>query len=114
VQHVVLFEVGESDPPAVERAGRERLAVQLYALDRRADELDEGAGAGLTAAEFDVGFRCERLVAAGEVQPDLVTRFRQERGARPGFLTGEIVPSRYKSTLSGFDQAQDSALPGRK
>jgi hypothetical protein len=55
VQHVVLFEVGEGDPPAVERFGRQRLAVELDALDRRADELDEGPCAGPKAAELDGG-----------------------------------------------------------
>jgi hypothetical protein len=55
VEDVVLVEVGEGDPPAVERFGRQRLAVELDALDRRADELDEGPGAGTQAAELDRG-----------------------------------------------------------
>jgi len=55
VQDVVLFEVGESDSPAVESAGRQRLAVELDALDRRADELDEGPSARTQTAEFDRG-----------------------------------------------------------
>jgi len=55
LQDVVLVEVGEGDPPAVERFGRQRLAVELDALDRRADELDEGPGAGTQAAELDRG-----------------------------------------------------------
>jgi len=55
MEHVVLVEVGEGDPPAVERADRQRLAVQLDALDRRPDELDESPGAGAQAAELDRG-----------------------------------------------------------
>jgi hypothetical protein len=54
-EHVVLFEVGEGDPPAVERADRQRLAVELDAFDRRADELDERPRAGTQAAELDRG-----------------------------------------------------------
>jgi hypothetical protein len=52
VQDIVFFEVGEGDAPAVERFGRQRLAVELDALDRRADELDEGPRAGAQAAEL--------------------------------------------------------------
>ncbi len=55
MEHVVFFEVGEGDSPAVERADRQRLAVQLDALDRRPDELDESPGAGAQAAELDRG-----------------------------------------------------------
>src|SRR5207245_11755371 len=81
------------------------LAVQLDAFGRWADEFDEGAGAGLAAGEFDGSVRCERLVVAGEVQVDLVSRFRQERGARPGFLTGEIVSSGYELDFRPFRSA---------
>jgi len=55
VQDIVLFEVGEGDPPAVERFGRQRLSIELDALDRRADELDEGPCARTKAAELDRG-----------------------------------------------------------
>jgi hypothetical protein len=55
VQHVGFVEVGEGDPPAVERADRQRLAIELDALDRRADELDESPRAGTQAAELDRG-----------------------------------------------------------
>jgi hypothetical protein len=55
VQHVVLFEMGEGDPPAVERLGRQCLAVEFDALNGRADELDESPGAGTQAAELDRG-----------------------------------------------------------
>ena len=108
---VVLFEVGEDDSPAVEGAGRQRIAIQLDALDRRTDELDERFGARPQAAKLDRGERTERLVAACEVQLDFVARLGQERGARPRLLTGEIVPGRYIPTLV---QEHDSALPGRK
>jgi len=55
VEHVVFFEVGEGDSPAVEGADRQRLAVQLDALDRRSDELDESPGPGTQAAKLDRG-----------------------------------------------------------
>jgi hypothetical protein len=55
VEHIVFFEVGEGDSPAVERADRQRLAIQLDALDRRPDELDESPAAGAQAAELDRG-----------------------------------------------------------
>jgi len=55
VEHVVFVEVREGDPPAVEGADRQRLAIELDALDRRADELDESPRAGTQAAELDRG-----------------------------------------------------------
>jgi len=55
VEHVVFVEVREGDPPAVEGADRQRLAVELDALDRRADELNESPRAGAQAAELDRG-----------------------------------------------------------
>jgi hypothetical protein len=54
-ERVVFFQVGEGDSPAVEGAGRQSLAIQLDALDRRPDELDERFGARPQAAKLDRG-----------------------------------------------------------
>jgi hypothetical protein len=47
--------VREGDSPAVEGAGRQSLAIQLDALDRRTDELDERFCARPQAAKLDRG-----------------------------------------------------------
>ena len=90
---VVGLEPGERDPVVGVHLGDvERGAVEDDLVDGRADEVGEGLGAGLGAAEPERGGRLEGGLAGGEVERDVVRRDLEEAGALLRLVAGEVGP----------------------
>jgi hypothetical protein len=81
----------ELDAAAVERAGGQRAPVELGALNRGADELDEGGRARLGAFESDLGRRRESFRSGRQIESDIVVKIRQEGGPAPRLLPSQVV-----------------------
>ncbi len=95
-QFVLGLESLEADAGALEGISRQRAAVQLDALNGGGEEVDEGLGAGLRAAELNSGIAAERLVAGGQIEGDSVGEGRGDEASSKASLiarqfTGSVL-----------------------
>ena len=90
-QRVLVRQARELQPAAFESCGWQRLAVELGSRDRRSYELDERGRFRPAASKGDRRVRPERLVAVGEVQPDVVMDVGDEHGPLLRLPAGQVV-----------------------
>ena len=93
-EHMELVRVAEivqRDPSAVEGFFGDLLAVELAAVDRGREEVDERTRAGFRAEEVDRGFAGERLAIPAQVERNVVQRGLDQLSSTAGFIARQIV-----------------------
>src|SRR5438874_2811425 len=114
------LEILDLQPPAIKCPGRNGASVEGRSLDRRPDELDERGGTRLGALEGGGGGGQERLLTGREVEAYVVPNVRQERGAAPRLIAGQVVTdvppasSRSLTSVRAEDQRGRRLRDGRR
>src|SRR6266550_5395984 len=93
-QHVQLVRVAkvvQGNAGAIEGLLGHFFAVELAAVDRGCEEVDEAIGTRLLAEEMNRGLAGEGVGVAGQVERDVVQRSLDQLGAAAGFLARQVV-----------------------
>jgi len=92
VELIGVAEICQFDARPIERFLGYFLAVELAAVDRWREKVDERRCARLGAEEVDRRFADEGVTVASDIEGDLVERGLDQSGALAGFLAGEVIP----------------------